>query len=1192
MAMQILKKPMLNSNEVIAINPNITELSFDFDYSTAIFEKIEEDLVISFEENGENSNIVLEDFYLIYSDEFVPNFLLDDILVSGEDFFNALDSTLMPAAGDTADANFANSVGIYETDNPNLAEGVTVLDGVDGGSGYSVTPFLSDGVSMPVSNELAANTPSTPPLTPPVSSVTPPPNNALLTLTATENIDEGNTITYTVNIDKAPTSNLTVEVKDSLGNVYEVTIEAGSTSGSLDVPAPLDDVYVDAGKVSATLGDVTEGGDQFDDLVVDTAPATSDVTDTIDSTTLTLEANASDVAEGGTIEYTLTLSNPTKTPLEVTVTVNGEEHTVTIPSNSTTVSFEYEVRDADAFVQGDETIKAEITGTDNNVGEADNFEKLEIGGPVNTTVSDDNAPDEDGIDPDTVILSLESGADVSEGESLEYTVKLTDVNGNDVTAKESVTVEVNIGGTVQNVTIPAGSSSFSFDYTPQGDDVYVDPSEVTASLGDVLDGEAQFEDLNVDSTPVTNDVTDTIDSTTLTLEANASDVTEGDTITFTLELGAEAKEDLLVTLNVNGTEKKVTIKAGENSVTFEAEAVYDEDGTFDVKIVDTDNNSNEADNFESLTWSDEGVSVTVDEINVAPAITEATDLTTYDDALDETPNMDGSNKTDSGSFTVTDANNDSLSVYIKMEGDEGNGTLIEVGTVITGSNGKLTISSIENGEVRYTYEQTSAGDHPANDVLTDNFIITATDGSLFATESITVNIKDDGPIILSDEDNDGRTEGNTAEGVVTAEIEVDFGGDSFGQILFPGSTVGTSIDGIRYDADSNTWVKLYSYSSNPLEHTQEGTTHTIKFGDVTLTYTEGDDTWTVSYPNSEDDDREVALEFVDSDGDSVEHTVFAGSEEITDLEEWDIVSKGDVNDTVLYRDGHTHLNVQVSSNHLGAQATVDYETVNGGGLTVDVDDGNDTVYLGQSGDDTVYLGESHYTTLDTNPTQEAAAQEALESFMYNDDGTIRADSSVVEDASREDSGMSADVSQMSRPYVDIGYTGIGDDTVYGEGGTDLIHGGSGNDTIDGGSGNDGLRGGSGDDNIYGGDGDDIIHGGDGSDIIRGGKGSDVLIGGEGKDIFTWEVDDYDPGANDTIIDFELGTDVLDLTAFNSSSYDISLNVTDNDVEITIEKVDGEDAGTSQTITLLDTNLDQATVDELTQSYENGGEFRL
>lgn len=104
--------------------------------------------------------------------------------------------------------------------------------------------------------------------------------------------------------------------------------------------------------------------------------------------------------------------------------------------------------------------------------------------------------------------------------------------------------------------------------------------------------------------------------------------------------------------------------------------------------------------------------------------------------------------------------------------------------------------------------------------------------------------------------------------------------------------------------------------------------------------------------------------------------------------------------------------------------------------------------------------------------------------------------------------------------------GTGDDVVLAGTGGDVVFGGTGADRVFGEAGNDGLFGGFGADTLLGGSGDDTILGGPGGDEIVGGSGDDVLGGGLGADAFGFE----DGFGNDLIIGFQIGTDVLQISA--------------------------------------------------------------
>jgi Ca2+-binding RTX toxin-like protein len=99
--------------------------------------------------------------------------------------------------------------------------------------------------------------------------------------------------------------------------------------------------------------------------------------------------------------------------------------------------------------------------------------------------------------------------------------------------------------------------------------------------------------------------------------------------------------------------------------------------------------------------------------------------------------------------------------------------------------------------------------------------------------------------------------------------------------------------------------------------------------------------------------------------------------------------------------------------------------------------------------------------------------------------------------------------------------------VFGSSEGNRISGGAGRDLLQGLAGDDSLNGLAGDDRLEGGDGADKLSGGDGADVLIGGAGNDTLTGGAGADRFVFAPG----GGNDTITDFALGQDQIDISAF-------------------------------------------------------------
>ncbi|WP_204115928.1 M10 family metallopeptidase C-terminal domain-containing protein [Shimia biformata] len=107
--------------------------------------------------------------------------------------------------------------------------------------------------------------------------------------------------------------------------------------------------------------------------------------------------------------------------------------------------------------------------------------------------------------------------------------------------------------------------------------------------------------------------------------------------------------------------------------------------------------------------------------------------------------------------------------------------------------------------------------------------------------------------------------------------------------------------------------------------------------------------------------------------------------------------------------------------------------------------------------------------------------------------------------------------------------GGGRDKLYGHGGADELQGDAQGDLLLGGGGKDILEGGTGHDRLNGGAGKDTLIGGAGKDRLLGHAGDDILTGDAGADQFRFLLKKGEIG-HDTVTDFELGHDMLELDA--------------------------------------------------------------
>ncbi|CAN7633466.1 retention module-containing protein [Pseudomonas brassicacearum] len=368
--------------------------------------------------------------------------------------------------------------------------------------------------------------------TPANTTVTDVQDTTGLTLSATDSVAEGGSIVYTATLTNAAGSPVTV----TLSNGAVINIAAGATTGTVTVDAPKDDVYKDAGKVEVSIDKATGGN--FENLVPSTTPAVTDVTDTIDTSTVSLTATST-VAEGGTVVYTASVNAPvTDAPLVITLS-NGQTITIPVGASSGTVNF---VTPNDALAGGD-SLSVKIDDA-----KGGNYEKLDIDAkPAETTVTDTQ---------DTTGLSLSASTEVAEGGSIVYTATLTNAAGSPVTVTLSNGAVINIaaGATTGTVTVDAPK-----------DDVYKDAGKVEVSIDKATGG--NFENLVPSTTPAVTDVTDTIDTSTVSLTATST-VAEGGTVVYTASVNAPVTDAPLVITLSNGQTITIPVGASSGTVNF------------------------------------------------------------------------------------------------------------------------------------------------------------------------------------------------------------------------------------------------------------------------------------------------------------------------------------------------------------------------------------------------------------------------------------------------------------------------------------------------------------------------------------------------------------------------------------------------------------------------------------------------
>ncbi len=442
------------------------------------------------------------------------------------------------------------------------------------------------------------------PTTPAVTQITDTVDTTTVTLSAGNTVTEGGQITYTATLTNPAQTPVTV----TLSNGSVITIAAGQTTGTVNVDTPANDVYNNGSTVSTTITGATGGN--FENLVPSTAPAVTTITDSADTTGLTLTASNT-ITEGGSIVYTATLTNPAQTPVTVTLS-NGS--VITIAAGQTTGTVNVDTPANDVYNNGS-TVSTTITGATGG-----NFENLVPStAPAVTTITDS---------ADTTGLTLTASNTITEGGSIVYTATLTNP------AQTPVTVTLSNGSVI---TIAAGQTTGTVNVETPANDVYNNGSTVSTTITGATGG--NFENLVPSTAPAVTTITDSADTTGLTLTASNT-ITEGGQITYTATLANPAQTPVTVTLS-NGA--VINIAAGQTTGTVNVETpandVYNNGSTVSTTITGATGG-----NFENLVPS------------TAPAVTTITDsVDTTTVTLTATPAVN-ENGTITYTATLTDAN--------------------------------------------------------------------------------------------------------------------------------------------------------------------------------------------------------------------------------------------------------------------------------------------------------------------------------------------------------------------------------------------------------------------------------------------------------------------------------------------------------------------------------------------------------
>ncbi|TLP54437.1 type I secretion C-terminal target domain-containing protein, partial [Pseudomonas mosselii] len=450
---------------------------------------------------------------------------------------------------------------------------------------------------------------------------------------------------------------------------YQVNVDA-SGKGTLQVPnTNVDDVYKDESTVTATVTKV-EGGN-FENVSLNGASATATVADTLDTTTVTVTADPAKEGDAN-VTFNFQLSNPPQTGSATTLTVNvgGTEYQVNVDASGKG-TLQVPNTNVEDVYKDESTVTATVTKV-----EGGNFENVSLNGASATATVADT------LDTTTVTVTADPAKEGDANVTFDFQLSNPPQTGS------ATTLTVNVGGTEYQVNVDASGKGTLQVPNTNTDDVYKDPSSLTATVTKVDGG--NFEAVDLSKSSVTANIEDTIDTTTVTVTADPAK--EGDAnVTFNFQLSnpPQTGSATTLTVNVGGTDYQVNVDAsGKGTLQVpntNIDDVYKDESTVTATVTKV-----EGGNFENVSLT--GASATA---TVADTLDTTTVAVTADAAKEGDANITFhfqlSNPPQTGSTTTLTVDVDGVSKTVNID-STGKGTLVVANT--NGEDVYLDASSV------------------------------------------------------------------------------------------------------------------------------------------------------------------------------------------------------------------------------------------------------------------------------------------------------------------------------------------------------------------------------------------------------------------------------------------------------------------------------------------------------------------
>ncbi len=778
-------------------------------------------------------------------------------------------------------------------------------------------------------------------------------------------VAEGETATFDVTLSNASTTATTVTLTlagdsatagtDFTNTSVTITYEDGTTAtvavnadGTFDVAVPADDTTFSVSV--ATTEDAEYEGDETFTLSGQTATQASAVTGTAtitddgsnggtDDRPTVSTISSSEVAEGETATFDVTLSNASTTATTVTLTLAGDSATAGTDFTNTSVTITYEdgttatvAVNADgtfdvAVPADDTTFSVSVATTEDAEYEGD--ETFTLSGQTATqasavtgtaTITDDGS---NGGTDDRPTVSTISSSEVAEGETATFDVTLSNASttattvtltlagdsataGTDFTNTSvtityedgtTATVAVNADGTF-DVAVPADDTTFSVsvatteDAEYEGDETFT-LSGQTATQASAVTGTATITDDGSNGGTDDRPTVSTISS---------SEVAEGETATFDVTLSNASTTATTVTLTLAGDSATAGTDFTNTSVTITYEdgttatVAVNADGTFDVAVPadDTTFSVSVATTEDAEYEGDETFTLSGQTATQASAVTGTATIT--DDGsnggTDDRPTVStisssevAEGETATFDVTLSNASTTATTVTLTLAGDSAT-----AGTDFTNTSVTITYEDGTTATVAVNADGTFDVAVPADDTTFSVSVATTEDAEYEGDETFTLSGQTatqasavTGTATITDDGSNGGTDDRPTVSTISSSEVAEGETATFDVTLSNASTTATTVT-LTLAGDSATAGTDFTNTSVTITY-EDGTTATVAVnadGTFDVAVPADDTTFSVSVATTEDAEYEGDETFTLSGQTATQASAVTGTATITD----------------------------------------------------------------------------------------------------------------------------------------------------------------------------------------------------------------------------------------------------------------------------------------------------------------------